>query len=579
MIRTFSLFAIVIVLLLSRPVIGTETNCEGLNPAMPLSQLTIIDNGEFGDPRTGGNTHKGTDYKAEPGTPVYAIAKGVIRDAQVNTYKWGHILVLQHAVTLENGTKIIYHSLYAHLQEQEVKDIREQIQQSGPIAVERGAPLLGAKTGTSGNAQGTKDPHLHLEIIKNCVFKPTYRKCNPQKINPKNCLQVVPDFDITYVYPGPGDTIRADRTVFLRLIIEPENAQVPDGTLIEIWSDGNLMSQQELDRTGHVTVRSSRFPNIWKVIKRGIGIQLKYGNTLIDDTSFVYNVEYNWSAINRGPWQITYDWTYNWKSKQSPSHTALEHHTGTGYIGSQSYYNVAPFNETFARTAWVNEYDFKYDDMIGCTYVSIGPSGNLVHFRLFRRSCFDPPTENALRTGMKAGFIMPETGLHTFDDPDERDGQYMSELGFRLVDGDHHPEIFCSRTVDTETYSSIWSLKYSVYLRRIPFPEWYESAEKTVVQTYREPEISLPADMKLQQNSPNPFNPVTNISFSLPVSARVKLEIYNILGEKIETLINADYDAGEYSISWNASKYPSGIYLYRLHVDDQEETRKMILLK
>lgn len=90
---------------------------------------------------------------------------------------------------------------------------------------------------------------------------------------------------------------------------------------------------------------------------------------------------------------------------------------------------------------------------------------------------------------------------------------------------------------------------------------------------------NLPESFALHQNYPNPFNPATEISFSLPQSGFVQLEIYNVLGQKIETLIEGEMEAGDHTVTWDASQAASGIYLYRLRCDDKVASRKMVLLK
>jgi len=83
----------------------------------------------------------------------------------------------------------------------------------------------------------------------------------------------------------------------------------------------------------------------------------------------------------------------------------------------------------------------------------------------------------------------------------------------------------------------------------------------------------------LSQNFPNPFNPVTNIAFSLPKSSFVNLVIYDILGREIETLIKESLSPGKYIIEWNATAYPSGIYFYKLQVENFSDSKQMILIK
>ena len=78
---------------------------------------------------------------------------------------------------------------------------------------------------------------------------------------------------------------------------------------------------------------------------------------------------------------------------------------------------------------------------------------------------------------------------------------------------------------------------------------------------------------------PNPFNNSTVISFNLPEQSPVKINIYNIAGEKVKTLINSEMQQGLHKISWNADDFPSGVYFYAIETRNFIETRKLILLK
>jgi hypothetical protein len=89
----------------------------------------------------------------------------------------------------------------------------------------------------------------------------------------------------------------------------------------------------------------------------------------------------------------------------------------------------------------------------------------------------------------------------------------------------------------------------------------------------------MPTKFELFQNYPNPFNPVTNIKFSLPQAERVKISIYNSLGEEVLLLVDKDYEAGFYSIELNASNLSSGIYVYRLETTNLIDSKKFLLLK
>ncbi len=88
-----------------------------------------------------------------------------------------------------------------------------------------------------------------------------------------------------------------------------------------------------------------------------------------------------------------------------------------------------------------------------------------------------------------------------------------------------------------------------------------------------------PNQFVLKQNYPNPFNPSTVIRYQLSVASQVKLCIFNLLGQEIATLIDEHKPQGSYSVKWNAERFPSGMYFYRLTAGGFVETKKLVLLK
>lgn len=89
----------------------------------------------------------------------------------------------------------------------------------------------------------------------------------------------------------------------------------------------------------------------------------------------------------------------------------------------------------------------------------------------------------------------------------------------------------------------------------------------------------LPEKFCLSQNYPNPFNPNTKIRFQISKTADVKLEVYDVRGKQIETLVNQELRTGTYEVDFNGNKYSSGIYFYKIFTSDFIETRKMMLVK
>jgi flagellar hook assembly protein FlgD len=94
----------------------------------------------------------------------------------------------------------------------------------------------------------------------------------------------------------------------------------------------------------------------------------------------------------------------------------------------------------------------------------------------------------------------------------------------------------------------------------------------------------LPQKFELGQNTPNPFNPNTVIVFAVPRPAEVRIEVFNVLGQKVKTLSNEFSKAGYKRVEWDGtddsgSSVASGVYLYRMISGDFSDTKKMLLLK
>jgi hypothetical protein len=90
---------------------------------------------------------------------------------------------------------------------------------------------------------------------------------------------------------------------------------------------------------------------------------------------------------------------------------------------------------------------------------------------------------------------------------------------------------------------------------------------------------NVPERFTLEQNFPNPFNPVTNIKFSINQKAFTKLTVFDALGREVKVLLSMELQTGTYNVDWDASAYPSGVYFYRLESGDFNETKKMVLVK
>ena len=90
---------------------------------------------------------------------------------------------------------------------------------------------------------------------------------------------------------------------------------------------------------------------------------------------------------------------------------------------------------------------------------------------------------------------------------------------------------------------------------------------------------TTPAYYSLSQNFPNPFNPNTKIEYQIPKNTKIILKVYDELGSQIAVLVNGLQEAGNYSVNFDASKYASGIYYYKINAGDFEAVKKMMLIK
>ena len=140
----------------------------------------------------------------------------------------------------------------------------------------------------------------------------------------------------------------------------------------------------------------------------------------------------------------------------------------------------------------------------------------------------------------------------------------------------------------------IQSIGEAFVLDSLPYPGIYSYMKKisnlwadpslklkydVTVGILNEPNVEAPDKFLLYQNYPNPFNPATTIKFALPIEGRVKINVYSILGQLVETLVDKEMKSGNHEVKFNAKHLPSGIYLYRIESSSFTSVKKMVLLK
>ncbi|MCX6135971.1 MAG: T9SS type A sorting domain-containing protein [Ignavibacteriales bacterium] len=150
------------------------------------------------------------------------------------------------------------------------------------------------------------------------------------------------------------------------------------------------------------------------------------------------------------------------------------------------------------------------------------------------------------------------------------------------------PKIFLSTNygtswsaVDSSLTSSINALSSdgSSYFAGTARGIWRRPLSEMVPTSVKQSPSPLPENYSLSQNYPNPFNPNTWIEYSIPQQSHVTIKIFDLLGREVAVLVNEKKDAGRYSVQWNASAMPSGIYFYRLEANGRIEIKKAIVMK
>ncbi|HQF43554.1 MAG TPA: T9SS type A sorting domain-containing protein [Ignavibacteriaceae bacterium] len=125
----------------------------------------------------------------------------------------------------------------------------------------------------------------------------------------------------------------------------------------------------------------------------------------------------------------------------------------------------------------------------------------------------------------------------------------------------------------TYTDTKLNSGKYVYRLKQIDFDGTVKYSQEVNA------EVSVPLQYALEQNYPNPFNPNTTIKYSVANEGFVNIAVFNLLGEKVSTLVSENQKAGNYEVNFNASMLPSGVYFYSMEAGDFKSVRKMLLMK
>lgn len=179
-----------------------------------------------------------------------------------------------------------------------------------------------------------------------------------------------------------------------------------------------------------------------------------------------------------------------------------------------------------------------------------------------------------------SGFLIQDTiALLQWFSNKEQDFQYYSV--FRSTDGINFVSIYdLTDTTHIDTFNiTVDSVFYGI--KAVDYSgnhSTYSNFINFIVNNIPN-DNDYTLDFRLHQNYPNPFNPETKIIFDLPESKKVKIEVFNVLGQKIKTILNKQISAGTHQVGFDARGLPSGVYLYRINAGEYQQVKKMVLLR
>jgi hypothetical protein len=157
--------------------------------------------------------------------------------------------------------------------------------------------------------------------------------------------------------------------------------------------------------------------------------------------------------------------------------------------------------------------------------------------------------------------------------PIERPAVWPDPSRIRVYAVGKEAKIEIAKTITTDGISFDWNRVVS------GAKVFYYALTSEVVVPVEHTPFAPPTEFRLFQNYPNPFNAATRIIFALPHASEVKLELFNLVGEKVAALAKGRFDAGYHAVHFDAAKLPSGVYVYRLQAGRFEESRKLVVLR
>lgn len=200
---------------------------------------------------------------------------------------------------------------------------------------------------------------------------------------------------------------------------------------------------------------------------------------------------------------------------------------------------------------------------------------------------FLTPNDDNVHPGYKNQSILAIKDFGS-DDPDTLNaiktlGDWWQIAEFTMTtagegDGIPHDDAFIMGN-QTDNGGMVWVDFYLGELDNDEIETAFATLELPMTTGVEDDDVFIPDTYSLAQNYPNPFNASTTIRYNLPEPGFVNIEIYDIMGRRIQTLVSQDQPAGSHSVVWNASNVSSGVYLYRIAAGDFVQTKRCNLIK
>jgi hypothetical protein len=189
----------------------------------------------------------------------------------------------------------------------------------------------------------------------------------------------------------------------------------------------------------------------------------------------------------------------------------------------------------------------------------------------------------------RTGWIASRPNFYWYQPPIQPDYpggdlRFFMNMGpFTMALGDTQEVVIAliASAAPTSAENATWLKNRAKYVRAI-YPKLGEYVAGFVTGTSDNPNV--PTEFALDQNFPNPFNPSTQIRFTIPHEGQVKLSVFDLLGREIRVLLHGPLPAGQHTLAWDGrgasgESAPSGVYFYRLTHGDRQVTRKLLLLR